>query len=191
MDRIELGVPDGKQEQQPACWLCFVVLVFCFPTVGYAWWMCCGPSAACHETSWAWLTLSPSCVRSGGGGEERRQHRSRESHPNAIMAQHNTTQRNATHRVAYAARRGETGRRNGTARRMTCSRVSKPAFRYAIPILWHTHLCCTNTRSPRYTASIGAPQRRDTMFWLRHHHHTSPGLTHCHYHCRLPTREPP
>lgn len=74
MDRIELGVPDGKQEQQAGLLLCCACAV-----LGYALWlggcgMCCGPGGmkrAGPEFTFFSFFLAFGffdSIRSGGGG---------------------------------------------------------------------------------------------------------------------------
>lgn len=213
MDRIELGVPDGKQEAagRPGALLCLCCV---WPsTVGIS----CGPGGMKRAgleftfffvffTTQSVVAVQYSLIRSGGGASLE------ESQP-THAAQHDAAQRNATqgHGKAAAAasplqdegnwHKERNGKTNGMAPGQQAYVPLGIKLLCAMAVPWAqaqltgpSH-CCSTTRSPRYTAYT----QRHVVVTIRcltelsDHTYTHPqaGPNHCHYHCRLPTREGP
>lgn len=168
MDRIELGVPDGKQEQQAAC--CFVVLVLCWAMLGGCVVAHPGSMKRAGPELLPFSHSSNSQFRGGGEGSIT----GRATSP----SHHSTTRRSATQghgRAAAASSLHHEG--NWSKERNDKTNGMAPGQQACVPLrmrllctMVHTHRtrCCScriTTRSPWYTAShTKAGRRHDTMF---------------------------
>lgn len=188
----------GKQEQQACCFVVCLCLCLClFLVLGLGWasyplWV----SQVGMKRRWP-ASESPfflSSTSSFGKSHITPQHRHEATHSMGMSwAWHNREKGSSSSKLA--ARRGETGRRNGMARRMAWRRVSKAL----VPLRTHIYGCSSATRFPRRTASTRgtrAPRRRDmkttysTLVAICPRSSTAQVTAHCHCHCRLPTRAP-
>lgn len=160
--------------------------------LGYAGWVdvLCGPGGM--KRAGPEFTGSPLFIRGGGGAFSCKSHLPIPSHHRA--AQHDAAQRKGMARQQQQQQvrcRQESGRRNGTTRRMAWGRVSKAC----VPPHIHRRITMSGLLidaappDPRdYTACnpyTKAGRRHDTIRRL------TDCSNHCHYHCRLPTRDPP